>query len=422
MENNLLLSKIKDFYEINNKKYSYHIFYNDLMSIDPTKGKFSLIILQLIINGKNSYQDIFNSNLSKNLRQLSYLNQSDYQIDDFATIENVNQLEEKILNIKKEIEDKKILKEKIEYNQMMETFYENNGIEISLIKDIQKFQKKIYLSSSFTQNALSLFNIKNKNANPFESGKHFFIKIKNILSNKYVISIIDKKAYIINEYGERSLKFAQIHWNNIKDFLLELNKKYGNIIEFIPNEYLTKEIIETSGITYKDAIKFANKHPEFQYSYTFYLNSLKLDPNNFLHIPKNIQDDKLSLKAVSKNGIMIKNVSNKTKEICMEAYNNNVDSIKWIPKEYTTKEMWQKALEKDLHNYIMMPDEYKDEKIILSIIARDGRYLKWTPQEKMTSTLCIIAAQNNPYARKWIPNHIKQELEDELNYLKKITF
>jgi hypothetical protein len=132
--------------------------------------------------------------------------------------------------------------------------------------------------------------------------------------------------------------------------------------------------------------------------------------SNSYNFPNRITDkDGFFLKAVSVNGLFLRNVYNKTEEICQAAYNNNYRAIQFIPFKYVTKEMCVEAVSKDgkflkLIKYIFNNNVWGliTHDMYLSAVKQNGLVLKFIPENERTYEICLEAVKQNGLALRYI--------------------
>lgn len=217
---------------------------------------------------------------------------------------------------------------------------------------------------------------------------------KLILAERQLISDLDiwTQPHLYKEQITKYPKLVKYIKNIDKDLELILVSKDPSVIEYIENPseetcikavtiqpYLINKIKNPSMDIYKALIKknayainFITPLPEEIMFELIDHNSAVL---KYLHSCENLKEI-----VVSKNGLLLDHISNKTKKLCEIAFKNNPEAIMYIPNYLKTYDMCIKAVEYDylLFNYV--------------------------PQQFMNNDLCLRVLDHNPHLLNQIKN------------------
>lgn len=110
----------------------------------------------------------------------------------------------------------------------------------------------------------------------------------------------------------------------------------------------------------------------------------------------------------------------KTPDVCLQAINKNVYNIKHYPKNLITFDLCIELIKRKRNIFsneidIIMqhiPEEYKTDKL-WDILTEEG-YLKYIPEDKRTSKVCLISIKKSVLSVPFIPNKIFENGDNEI--------
>lgn len=97
----------------------------------------------------------------------------------------------------------------------------------------------------------------------------------------------------------------------------------------------------------------------------------------------------------------------KTQELCekaVDACGNNIDSV---PDEFKTQELCERAIAYSPYGLRYIPDAILDRKMCIGAINRFDWALKFIPVEKRAAELCWLAVAKNGLELKYVPEDLK---------------
>jgi hypothetical protein len=203
------------------------------------------------------------------------------------------------------------------------------------------------------------------------------------------ISIIDIediqiKAIRINPFILRFIK------NPSYDICMQAIKLNGNLIQDVPKHLQNEEICM---IAINQSIE-SFSHMSF-YSEDLAIYVINKCPKMFEYIDVSFQNEYICELAVKNDYTNLVFVNNKTYDLCMLAYNINVNALQFIPKEYHTYDLCLNAvnINGSLLEYIDI--KYKTEQLCKIAVENNAFAIKYVPQQ--TEELCMIALRNYRY-------------------------
>ena len=197
-------------------------------------------------------------------------------------------------------------------------------------------------------------------------------------------------------------------------------KTYGCALEFIPEKYITREMVIQAitvekGIDYElDRYPIAFIPSKFK-KHDIYLLSVETSP----HSIKDINDKRLDYLdlvqiAINKNGEAIKHVREKflNKKFYLDAINNNPLSLKYVPQKYITKEICRYCFEKCFLCFAYIPSRYISEDMCIKLI-NDRHFSvfpdffdQWNLSREKNNTIDFSQFPNHIHDRKSVINEI----------------
>ena len=141
-----------------------------------------------------------------------------------------------------------------------------------------------------------------------------------------------------------------------------------------------------------------SEHQTMEYWLDRYMeNRIEKDVDNFL---KN-------------NNVFVENTHSHNKAFEEDPFNIEYvpdKFIKYVPHDYKTREMCDKAVEKDPENIRYIPDHFKTQEICDKAVMKDPWGFRFIPDKFITQEMCDKAVEEYPYLLKYVPdNFITQE-------------
>ena len=220
-----------------------------------------------------------------------------------------------------------------------------------------------------------------------------FIKFDNNIKIKLIYNI-DLYKFITDEF---------------KNFIIKIYNESiisnNELLFFIPEEYITDEIIKLHGL----ALKYVPKD-----KITFEICELAVKQNGLAleYVPNEIMTDNeyltICVQAIFKNSSALKYVliekltDEMTDKIIELAVKNNGSALKYAPKDKITDKIIELAVKNDGLALEFVPDNKKSQEIIKSAVQNDGFALKYVPDNKKSQEIIKSAVQNDGFALKYV--------------------
>ncbi|MDK9790198.1 DUF4116 domain-containing protein [Vibrio sp. D431a] len=138
-------------------------------------------------------------------------------------------------------------------------------------------------------------------------------------------------------------------------------------------------------------------------------NVVNAEPSHIRFVSRDHQSEELCLKAVSHDGLLIRDIwiKNRTRRVCLEAINQNPEAIRYVPV-YTEGYVelcagiinapvnlaiaWDEAVTLDIIRvapsvFEIIPDAFKTDEICMAAIREDGSLFKFLPDSKKSYNL-----------------------------------
>ena len=210
---------------------------------------------------------------------------------------------------------------------------------------------------------------------------------------------------------------------------LEIVKKDGKALKYIPDEMINKEILLEAiknGCEVDDMvfivehlsdldlpakndllIKMAKLNAEVlsgvsnDYEYAFGVSKEEAN-KNIKHIV---------LETVRQNGLALKFVSSEMidREIALEAVKQNGLALEFVPSEIMDKEIVLEAVRQNGLALKFVPSEMIDKEIVLEVVRQNGLALKFVPSEMIDKEIALEAVRQNGLALEFVPSEIMDE-------------
>lgn len=142
---------------------------------------------------------------------------------------------------------------------------------------------------------------------------------------------------------------------------------------------------------------------------------------------KYIYKESVQLYAVKKNGLLLKDINKKTKELCETAFDNTPEAIRYMPSNFKTYDMCIKAVTIDPQLFEFVPQTFMDNELCIPILYKNPQLIKHinSPSDMMLlecsktmpeligkiSDSTMIMDMNPLEIIKFNPSHIKN-IED----------
>ncbi len=181
----------------------------------------------------------------------------------------------------------------------------------------------------------------------------------------------------------------------------------GSNIELIPEELRTKELWE---LAVRENGRMIDKVPEELRTDELLLMAIKSYPECIKLFPEELKTKEVCLRAVSKCGRLVEYVpqSLRTYEMYYAAADNWI--IKDIPDEYLDKKLALKVFaSEECYVYTTVPyifSKVPDPEVYLAAVRKDGRALRYVPDESKTYEMCLDAVHGDLNAVKYIPDSL----------------
>lgn len=206
--------------------------------------------------------------------------------------------------------------------------------------------------------------------------------------------------------------------------------KLNNItLEFIPHDMKTLELCLLA-IKQNDNILY---FPKELLTQEICMNYIIMNPLMLENIPIEFISYEMCMKAIELNGNTLLYVPSKFKtyELCIRAikenkYENHV--LNFVPNRFKTNEFCNVALKADYHNYLYLPEHFKNinncvevnpyiilllptniitYELCMKVVRINGLVLEFIPQEFKTKDLCNVALKSNKDAINYVPESVK---------------
>jgi GTP-binding protein EngB required for normal cell division len=207
--------------------------------------------------------------------------------------------------------------------------------------------------------------------------------------------------------------------------------KLNNItLEFIPHNMKTLELCLLA-IKQNDNILY---FPKELLTQEICMNYINMNPLMLENIPIEFITYEMCMKAIELNGNTLLYIPSKFKtyELCNRAikenkYENHV--LNFVPNRFKTNEFCNIALKADYHNYLYLPEHFKNinncvevnpyiilllptniitYELCMKVVRLNGLVLEFIPQEFKTKDLCNVALKSNKDAINYVPESVRQ--------------
>ena len=96
-------------------------------------------------------------------------------------------------------------------------------------------------------------------------------------------------------------------------------------------------------------------------------------------------------------------------------YVENILSFWFVPDQYKTQEMWNKAVQRYPWALRYVPDQYKTQEMCNKAVEKSPRMLEHVPDQFVTQQMCNEAVQMVPWVLEFVPDQfVTQEMCNEV--------
>lgn len=130
---------------------------------------------------------------------------------------------------------------------------------------------------------------------------------------------------------------------------------------------------------------------------------------------ENIPADKLTVDVCAKrlevNPMDVKDLpaKYKTKKLCMVAFNQDSDAIKYIPDEHQTSDMWKKALESNGSLVSEIPERFATKELFLIAINGDADVITLVPKNVQDKDMWLLALSKDGRLLRELPESYRND-------------
>ena len=241
--------------------------------------------------------------------------------------------------------------------------------------------------------------------------KYLFESIKYLSTLNSMNSDVNNNTLVTDDCYMNSVKLNNItlefipHNMKTLELCLLAIKQNDNIIYF-PKELLTQEIC--MNYINMNPLMLENIPIEF-ISYEMCMKATELNGNTLLYVPSKFKTYELCNRAIKEN-----------------KYENHV--LNFVPNRFKTNEFCNVALKADYHNYLYLPEHFKNinncvevnpyiilllpaniitYELCMKVVRLNGLVLEFVPQEFKTKDLCNVALKSNKDAINFVPESVR---------------
>lgn len=254
---------------------------------------------------------------------------------------------------------------------------------------------------------------------------------EDLINAEFVLKVAQKSGF--NSISNLPKEFKKT------DFYLELVKRDGHFIWFIPKNKLNTKIcnaaiknlgFESAAEAIKEQPRMLSRLPAAMYDHDTCLNFVQseifqktakisfkdlktnllfnreMKDTGLFYINENYEEsyslpslmkwEDVAFAILRKDGRCIKyaDPSIITEKLCKCAVESAADAFRFVPEEFKTTELCTLALSKDAYNIRFFPEKEINEDIAKQAVKDNGRYLEYVPVKLRTKELCLLALQN----------------------------
>jgi len=166
------------------------------------------------------------------------------------------------------------------------------------------------------------------------------------------------------------------------EYYPEAVKEFGWLLEFIPEEFRTKELC-------CDAIKDCGLMLRY--------------------VPVKFRTKELCIEAVAQAGYSLGFVPEKfkTQKLCLHAVKRNGKALEFVPEKFKTKELCTEAVKREGDALEFVPEKFKTKELCTEAIKHIGYALKYVPKEFKTAEFCLAAVKKSEFAIHFVPKQLR---------------
>ena len=160
------------------------------------------------------------------------------------------------------------------------------------------------------------------------------------------------------------------------------------------------------------------------------ISYLKYQPEDILKAPKSVSQNFDILKAVLEyKGFEIQYIIPNTPrydELCKIAVSNSVNALHVIPENLRTFELCKIAVSNDGRTLEFVPENLRTFELCKVAVSNKGGAIRYVPLKDFTNEeqleICKIAVTESKLWMKYVPDHLKDKVKQELNIQDYIDF
>lgn len=178
----------------------------------------------------------------------------------------------------------------------------------------------------------------------------------------------------------------------------------GRTLRDVPKRLITKEMAEIAIKQFMGVKSQVDNRFPILYVPTEFIDeqmlmdSVSYTPHSIYEIllrfsSKKLITEKLILRAISKDGTVLKHIAEKrkdflTKDIVNQAIKQNVLALEFVPEDMITLKMCELCMERDIKTVKFIPHKYHTKEMFDKAIEKDIVLFKYVPQKFITFKMC----------------------------------
>ena len=386
------------------------IFIQSVLNTDVTKGKYARFLIESFLNDKFLEEDLIGgvdstvgksiSLFDKHKSKLPVHERSVYALNPETKLplyQSPGDLWNSVKQYQGELSGKELKKEEQEkiYRET-EFIYKDENTEFQIVSPLTEESAKWWGKGTRWCTSAE----KNNAFWDYAKGSPLFVIM--ISNHKLQLWQFDNEIQFMDEADNHvSLEYIKQHWS-----LLEPICKWLNDLQYIPKEYITKELCELA--VQKNGL-FLNCVPMKLRTQELCKLAVKENGAALGYTPEELKTSELCEIAVQNNGSALRYVPKHliTQELCELAIKENGEALYYVPKEYETKELYELAVKQNGDVLSDVPDELITLELYELAVKQDGRALMHIPKELRTPNLCQLAVQQSRWALQYVPDKYK---------------
>jgi len=187
---------------------------------------------------------------------------------------------------------------------------------------------------------------------------------------------------------------------------LDLVRKDGEAIMFVPGKYLTEELCLAAVQQYGDALAYV---PEALRTPELCLAAVQQFGPALDYVPKTLLTPELCLAAVQESGLSLFNMPEalRTPGICLVAVQQDSLALDHVPEALRTPELCLISVQQNGLYLVLVPEALRTPEICLAAVQENGEALEYVPEALRTPELCLAAVQQNGMALEYVPEALR---------------